>query len=229
VTKTGGAPLAGVTDISAGSEHSCARTNDGAAWCWGHNDWGQLGDGTTRNRTRAVQVTKAGGGVLPGVTAVSASWNHSCARTNDGAAWCWGTNGAGELGNGTTNARYRAVQVVKAGGGVLAGVTAISADGSHSCARTSDGAAWCWGFNFYGRLGDGTTRNRTRAVQVTKAGGGALPGVTAVSAGGQHSCARTNDGGAWCWGLNYYGELGDGTTTDRRRAVRVVAPWATAP
>ena len=229
VTKAGGANLTGVTALSAGLDHTCARTSDGAAWCWGTNRQGQLGDGTTTERHRAVRVTKAGGGYLTGVTAISAAGSlgqiefaDTCARTSDGAAWCWGSNNTGQLGDGSTTDRHRAVRVTKAGGGALTGVTAISAGGGFSCARTSNGAAWCWGLNALGDLGDGTTTpERLRAVRVTKAGGGYLAGVTAISAGGVSACARTTDGAAWCWGGNFFGSVGDGTTTVRRRAMRV--------
>ncbi len=231
VTKAGGGALVGVTATSAGFFHSCARTSDGAAWCWGSNWAGQLGNGTTTQRTRAVQVVKSGGGFLTGVAIISAGSAHSCARASAGAAWCWGANELGEVGDGTTTQRTRAVQVVKAGGGVLAGVTAVSAAFYRlfSCAQTRDAAAWCWGENVFGQLGDGTTTQRTRAVQVVKSGGGFLTGVAVISAGSAHSCARTSDGAAWCWGCNGAGQLGYGTTTDRHRAVPVAATWATAP
>jgi alpha-tubulin suppressor-like RCC1 family protein len=228
VTKAGGANLTGVTALSAGLDHTCARTSDGAAWCWGTNRQGQLGDGTTRVRTRAVRVTKTGGGYLTGITAVSAAGSlgqpefaDTCARTSDGSAWCWGSNNTAQLGDGSTTDRHRAVRVTKAGGGYLTGVTAISAGGGASCARTSNGAAWCWGLNGAGQLGDGTSILRKRAIRVTKAGGGYLTAVTAISAGGVSACARTSDGAAWCWGDNEFGSLGDGTTTERKRAVRV--------
>ena len=147
-------------------------------------------------------MTKAGGGNLTGVTAISAAGRGSaCASTGDGAAWCWGDNASGQLGDGTTHDRHRAVRVTKAGGGYLTKVTAISTNGYTissfgvvqfaTCARTSKGAAWCWGDNTSGRLGDGTTTNRHPAVRVTKAGGGDLTGVTRISAGLDSSCALT--------------------------------------
>lgn len=218
VTKQTGGNLTGVTTVSAGYGSACARTSDGSAWCWGGNFQGQLGDGTTTDRHRAVRVTKQTGGYLTGVTAISTTgsfgdspFGHACARTTDGAAWCWGSSNSGELGVGPGPDRHRAMQVTKLGGGYLSGVTAISAGGNSTCARISDGSAWCWGLNYGG----------SRAERVRKAGGGSLTGVTSVGAGGQSDCASTSDGSAWCWGVNDNGELGNGTTTASSGAVRV--------
>jgi alpha-tubulin suppressor-like RCC1 family protein len=226
VTRKGGANLTGVTAVSAGDNHSCGRADDGAGWCWGANWYGQLGDGTTEDRTRAVRVTMPGGAPLTGSTGVTPGGTFSCSSTAGGAAWCWGGNWNGELGDGTTTHRSRAVRVTKIGGAALNGVTEVGTGGMHSCARRSDGTAWCWGSNWAGRLGDGSTTDRHRAIRVTKKGGASLTGVTAVSAGDAHSCARGSDGTVWCWGSNMSGQLGDGTTTERPRAVRVVAGWA---
>jgi alpha-tubulin suppressor-like RCC1 family protein len=227
VTKADGTTLTRVTAVSAGLDHSCAVTSNGLAWCWGPNWTGQLGDGTTTDRPGAVRVERSGGGSLTGVTAVSAGASFSCARTGDGTAWCWGSNINGRLGSGTTwerqPERLRAVRVRKAGGGALAGVTAISAGFAHSCARTSGSAAWCWGSNGSGEVGDGTRIERFRAVRVERSGGGSLARVATVSAGESHSCARTGDGAAWCWGSNASGQLGNGARgIPRPRAVRVV-------
>jgi alpha-tubulin suppressor-like RCC1 family protein len=173
-------------------------------------------------------VTKASGGFLTGVNALSAAeipaqmgFFYSCAATNDGSAWCWGYNADGGLGDGTRTDRHRAVRVTRAGGGYLTGVRSISRDGSQVCAVTIHGAGWCWGTNSFGALGDGTTIDRDRAVRVTRVGGGSLIGVTSIATGVGHTCAVTIGGVAWCWGLNDNGQLGDRTTTERHGAVRV--------
>lgn len=233
----GGGDLAGITSISAGAIHTCARRDDSTAWCWGHDDRGQLGDGTTgagpnRVRLTAVQVRK-GTGFLMNVTRVSAGDQHSCARRSDGTAWCWGDDSSGEIGDGTFGdaahgARLKAVQVRK-GGGFLTDVKAVSAGGGFSCAWTKDRTAWCWGGAGLGQVGDGTTGNaggnRKKAVQVRR-GSGFLTNVTAIDPGSRHSCARRSDATMWCWGRDEEGELGDGTTGNadhvRLKAVRVV-------
>src|SRR5207249_3094844 len=123
---------------------------------------------------------------------------------------CWGANGDGQLGDGTTTDRSSPVLV--AGGLSFAAVSAGGRAGviNHTCGVTSAGAGYCWGDNFYGQLGDATTTDRSSPVLVAG-------GVTfaAVRAGGIHSCGVTAVGAAYCWGYNGLGELGDGTTTDR--------------
>ena len=212
VAVTGGA-LAGktVTHIAIGYFHSCALTSDGVVVCWGRNDYGQLGDGTTTNSSVPVAVT---GGVLAGktVTRIDTRGLHSCALTSDGVVVCWGYNGYGQLGDGTTSSSSVPVAVT---GGVLTGktVTRIAIGAWHSCALTSDGVVVCWGYNYDGQLGDGTTTNSSVPVAVT---GGVLAGktVTRFAAGSVHSCALTSDGVVACWGANFYGTLGDGTTNN---------------
>jgi Alpha-tubulin suppressor and related RCC1 domain-containing proteins len=168
VRKAGGGSLTGVTSVGAGGQSDCASTSDGSAWCWGVNDNGELGNGTTTASSGAVRVTRSSGGNLTGVSTVTVAINvYSCARTTDGSAWCWGVNGSGQLGDGTTIERHRAVRVTAAGGGNLARVSSVSAGAYNTCARTNDGSAWCWGGNDSGQLGDGTTTDRHRAVRVT--------------------------------------------------------------
>ena len=199
----------GVTAISAGNHHTCALMESGGVKCWGDNDDGQLGDGTTTGRTTAVDVS----GLTSGVSAISAGNRHTCALMESGGIKCWGGNGYGQLGDSTTTNRTTAVDVSDLG----SSVTAISTGGLHSCALTESGGVKCWGSNSSGQLGDGTTTNRTTAVDVS----GLNSGVTAITTGGNHTCALTVGGGAKCWGTNHNGQLGDGTTTNRTTSVDV--------
>lgn len=185
--------------IAAGNSHACAVVH-GAAQCWGANTFGQLGDGTTTDADRPVQVA----GLTRGVQAVAAGGDHACALVN-GGVWCWGYNGYGQLGDGTTTSRSVPAQV----SGLGSGVQAIAAGPRHSCALVAGGVR-CWGDNGYGQLGDGTTTGRATPVQVS----GLAGGVQAIDVGTQHSCAVV-DGGARCWGRNYIGQLGDGSRIDR--------------
>lgn len=199
-----------VTDVSAGTDHTCAVA-DGAAYCWGNGGSGRTGLNGTSNTTAPTAVTASG--VLSGktVTAITAGDQHSCAIANS-AAYCWGSNANGQLGNGgTTNSSVPVT--VTAATGLLSGrtVTAISAGTSHTCA-VADGLAFCWGLNTSGRLGDNTTTQRTAPVAVTASGVLSGRNVTAISAGGQHSCAVA-DGLAFCWGYNGNGQLGNASTT----------------
>jgi alpha-tubulin suppressor-like RCC1 family protein len=198
----------GVVAVAAGYEHTCAVTSSGGVKCWGGNYWGQLGDGTTTDSTTPVDVS----GLASGVMAVATGDTHTCALTSGGVK-CWGANGRGQLGDGTTTDSTTPVDIV----GLASGVVAVAAGGWHTCALTSSGGARCWGANYYGQLGDGTTIDSTTPVDVS----GLASGVVAVAAGGDHTCAVTNSGGVKCWGWNYSGQLGDGTTTDSTTPVDV--------
>jgi len=148
--------LTGATAIAAGNYHSVALKSDGTVWAWGYNGHGQLGDGTTENRLTPVQAK--GEGILTGVSSVFAGGFRSFALKTDGTVWAWGSNGSGQLGDGTLDSRSTPVQVKGEGGeGILTGVSSISVGVSHTLALKSDGTLWAWGQNYNGQLGDGTS------------------------------------------------------------------------
>ena len=183
----------GAMDVSVGGSHACVLMADGTAKCWGDNEFGQLGDGTTVDRSAPVAVSG-----LTGVTAVSAANLSTCALLGIGTVRCWGRNGDGELGNGTTI--DSPVPVAVSG---LTGATAISDE----CAIVAGGAVKCWGYGY------GST-----PVSVP-----GLTGATAISSqSGGHTCVLVNGGAAKCWGWNSDGELGDRTTNDSTTPVSVV-------
>ena len=177
-----------VTALAAGGGHTCALTSGGGVKCWGNNWYGQLGDGTNDVSYVPVDVS----GLTSGVVALAAGEHHTCALTSEGGIKCWGHNVSGKLGDGTTTERYTPVDV----SGLTSGVTAIVAGWNHTCALTSGGRAKCWGDNYYGQLGDGTTRDRHTPVDVS----GLTSSVIAIAAGYDHICALTSGGGAKCWG-----------------------------
>jgi alpha-tubulin suppressor-like RCC1 family protein len=153
--------VAGIQTGTGWDAHTCARMSDGTARCWGNNDHGELGDGTTgTDRLLPVGVkNNAGTGALRNVRAISTGDAYTCAAISDGTARCWGSNYWGQLGDGTAGTDRLLPVTVKnvAGTGPLPKVTAISAGNSHSCARVSYAQARCWGGNGVGQLGDGTT------------------------------------------------------------------------
>ena len=138
-------------------------------------------------------------------------------------AVCWGANGSGQLGDGTTTAHLLAAPVKNGAGGALTGFTAIGAGRSHACGPLSSGTAVCWGLNNQRQIGDGTLATRLLPTTVkNSAGSGALTGLNGLSTqGDQHSCAVMTDGTARCWGTNVGGELGDGSATTRTWSVTV--------
>lgn len=196
----------GVKAIAAGGHHTCALTGSGEVRCWGRNNYGQIGDGTTYLRTQPVPVR------LPAqASSVTAGYAHTCAVRDDGTAMCWGSNTSGQLGDNTTISRRTPVLV-----NGLTPVRTLAAGGAHTCASLNDGSVRCWGNNYSGQLGDGTRTHRRTPVPVP-----GLGTVIAIGAGGSHSCALDTTGTLACWGNNYYGQLGDGTTSQRLAPVPV--------
>ncbi|MFD7263200.1 hypothetical protein [Streptomyces sp. NPDC059874] len=234
--------LGGVTAIAAAPGHSLALRTDGIVVSWGYNAYGQLGDGTTTQRSTPVQVHS-----LFEATAISAASTHSLALRADGTVRSWGSNDFGLLGNGTSGAGTQSstpVQVCAVGetapcGSFLTGVTAISAGDQHNLVARTDGTALSWGGNGNGQLGSGTSGSGTQsttpvrvcAVGQTAPCGSFLTDVSAIAAGAQHSLVVRTDGTALSWGANGYGELGNGTRGPNGigTPARVCAPGETAP
>ncbi|MCR5980621.1 protein kinase [Gordonia jinghuaiqii] len=188
--------------LSAGLGATCS-IRDQVAYCWGSNDAGQIGDGTTTSHPTPTRVAD-----LANVTSISTGGPNSCAVA-DATAYCWGNNDYGQIGDGTTDARLTPTRVAD-----LTDVTAISTANWATCA-ISAGAAYCWGTNDFDQVGDGSTANQHRPVRVA-----GLDDVTAITVGVNFTCAVAA-GDAYCWGLNDKGQVGDGTTTNRPRPTRV--------
>lgn len=198
------APGSGATAIALGTDHACALKSDGALLCWGSNQYGQIGKGTTGG---ASPPTPVGG--LRTFIAVATGVDHTCAVQSDQAVYCWGRNFAGALGDGTLIDRDEPTSVQSLGAG--SGVVSLSAGYGYTCAVRSDGALFCWGYNGYGEIGDGTATS-TRVPTLILGASAAVAGVDGFY---YHTCARTRLGMAYCWGFNGRSQLGDGTAVDR--------------
>ena len=172
--------------IVAGGAHSCAILPDTTVKCWGHNAYGQMGDGSAVNRLTPVSVSG-----LSGVQQLTAGYQHTCAILSTGEVKCWGYNGMGQLGDGSTMHRYIPVSVSG-----LSGVQHLEAGGLHTCARLSTGGVQCWGYNGNGQLGDGSTTQRLTPVSVN-----GLNGVQQLAGGYYHTCAILSAGGVQCLSL----------------------------
>jgi alpha-tubulin suppressor-like RCC1 family protein len=187
------------TAFITGAFHTCAVMADRTLSCWGQNEQGQVGDGTRTNAS--APVTVAG---LTGVAAVGGGGVHTCAALTNGTVWCWGENEFGQLGDGTNFSATTPVQVSG-----ITGAVAVSLGWRHSCALLSNGTVQCWGQNEFGQAGDGTTTNRNTPVQVS-----GITGAVGITAGWwHHSCALLGNGTVKCWGVNEWGQFGNGTTT----------------
>lgn len=185
----------------AGGSMSCGITGAGRAFCWGGNWGGQLGDGTSDNSATPVAVAAPAGVTF---TKLDASYEHVCALADDGDVYCWGYNSDGQVGDGTF---VDAFAPEKIGSG--APFVDVAVGGGHSCAVSDSGSLYCWGGNGDGQLGDGTTTGSASPIDVTPAG----TTITQVAAGNANTCAITSAGVAYCWGANWDGAVGNGTTS----------------
>lgn len=186
--------------VSVGWEFTCGVTTAGAGYCWGLNDKGQVGDGSTTNRAAPVAV---GSGLA--FQSISAGESHACGLTTTGAVYCWGSNAAGRLGDGTTTNRL--VPVAVSGGLTF---TALKTGFSHTCAVAASGLGYCWGSNNDLTLGDFD-------LALSKSSPAPVGGVLLASiTGTNHRCGlEASTGFAYCWGQNNSGQLGDGTSVTR--------------
>jgi alpha-tubulin suppressor-like RCC1 family protein len=195
-----------VDQIIAGDQHGCAVDPDGQAWCWGYNEFGQLGDGTTDDSN--VPTAVAGEQTFE---SLAAGRYFTCGLTDEGAAWCWGDNSRGQLGDGSTGEgsddqdRSSPVQVL----GDL-NFTSLVAGQLHVCGLVDTGEAYCWGSYPSGQLGNASTENQTAPGRSAES----LTLVSLASGGDNHTCGVDTDGKSWCWGNNTFGQLGNGAKSN---------------
>lgn len=185
----------GVRQVEAGGIFTCALLETGSVKCWGYNNFGQLGNGTTNNSWVPVNVLN-----LDNAISLAAGASHICAVTAVGGVRCWGYNSDGQIGDGSGTHRTTPVNVLGVSGAIAAGGGYV-----HSCALLNNGRVKCWGNNQQGQLGNGTINSSY--VQVDVQG---LTDATGLAVGFYHNCVRTQSNGAKCWGYNAYGQRGTG-------------------
>jgi hypothetical protein len=208
--KVAGLPMA-AKQVAVGIDSSCALLIDGTVWCWGSNEYGQLGNGqqSLTDVLTPVQATALGSGN----DVISIGYWHGCALKG-GAVSCWGDDLYGEIGSGN-------VGDVPCGAGntnncvltptqVRTGVQKVSAGGFYTCTIQNDASLWCWGDNFWGQLGLGDTSGRAVPTEVTSLGHTIIDVDTAVHA----TCAIVTGGAVRCWGSQGSGRLGNGTVNE---------------
>jgi alpha-tubulin suppressor-like RCC1 family protein len=197
------APTSRVT-VVAGGVHTCLIAADGRAFCWGGNDRGQIGNGGT---LRTVVPSMVSQDMRFG--SIAAGLSHSCALARgSGVAWCWGDNDQGQLGDRTIAPHPTPVRAADG-----RAFTTIAVGAAHSCALESDGDAWCWGSNVHGQVGGGEQASPGISAPALVVGGHSW---TAITAGWTFTCGLERGGRPYCWGENVSGQLGNGTSTERR-------------
>ncbi len=184
--------------LDAGEGHTCAVAEDHSLWCWGDNQYGQLGNGGTTDSAVPVAVS----GMATDVMAVATGGGHTCAIKLGGALWCWGRNTYGQLGIGNTTGQLTPAQVPSET------FASIRLGPLFSCGIRTSGTVACWGANSSGQVGlSGNNQHSPYTI-------GAVSGAIAVSCGGLHACALNSSGAGFCWGADYEGQLADGTTSN---------------
>ncbi|MCL2822443.1 MAG: hypothetical protein FWD57_00455 [Polyangiaceae bacterium] len=192
----------GVIAISAGRSHSCAVMNNGKVMCWGNNMFGQLGDGSLVDRDRPTPVVWLSGKAV----SVSAGGLYTCAVMESGIDMCWGQGDWGQLGNGDVADQPTPVEVNNS-----ENIIKVSAGLKHTCDLSATGTLRCWGDNVYGQLGNGSFLTPQNPAPVT----GLMSDTVDVASGDNFTCALRSTGTLLCWGVNFRGELGDGTNNIR--------------
>lgn len=222
-----------VRSITTGSTHTCAVNTAGQAWCWGDNADGQLGVGNVPQQRKPALVAETAGFPGGGITQLEASDFHTCAATNSGSMFCWGSNSFGRIGNPAGSSSRTPIKV-QAHAAIAENAVDFKADRislgiEHTCAwRERDGVAWCWGRGLFGQLGDGTPsssvtlpRTRVKGETILLEPTGA---ITQLSSGSNHVCTVNEGGMAFCWGMNLLGQLGETTFVNHPQPAMVLQP-----
>ena len=206
-----GVCLPDVVDMTAGSSHTCVILDGGSVWCWGRNEFGQLGTGDEEGSN----VPKSVPG-LEDATELAAGHGHTCALIEDKSVMCWGWDGSGQVGDNDEAGSNKSTPVNVEG---VEGAAAVTAGEKYTCAIVASGGVKCWGNNEAGQLGNG--EQKAKELVPVDVGEPSLSGVTAIAAGMGHTCAVLPGGAINCWGFNSHAQIGDGTTLDKNLPTQV--------
>jgi alpha-tubulin suppressor-like RCC1 family protein len=217
-----------LSSITAGHSTACGLAPSGRTYCWGEGAGGQLGSGADASSPVPVAVS---GGLS--FASIHSAWEFTCGLTRSGEAYCWGQNQFGQFGNGTTSGSN---VPVRAGGDLR--FHALTVGVYHACGLTARGEAYCWGSSRGGGMSGNALGAPTTALCENPAGGyrgaewpcsttpllvsGGLR-FRSISAGLMYTCGTTTAGDSYCWGWNFFNQLGDGTTTDRTEPTEVLS------
>ena len=230
--------------LSSGGFHTCAILDNGAVACWGDGAYGQLGNGGTSDKTTPTLTSSLGTGRT--AVALSSGYHHTCAILDNGAVSCWGRGSGGQLGNGATSDIFTPTLTSSLGTGRTA--VALSSGAYHTCAILDNGDVSCWGMGFNGRLGNGGTSDKLTPTLTSSLGTGRTAALSerdfdgdgtfnifqahsnldyresTLSSKGIHTCAILDNGAVSCWGYGYFGQLGNGGTSNKNTHAHQ-QPW----
>ena len=211
--------LTDIVEVAVGTDHSCALQGNGKVLCWGNGGYGRLGNGGTESKDHPVYVKANNSTDLSNIVKIAAGAYHTCALNESGQVLCWGDDYNGRLGNGAsvTTAQVYPVYVheSESSSNHLTSIVQVKVGESHTCALSSVGNVYCWGYGGEGRLGssDETVDRPAPGAVLTESGGTPLSGVREISLGSSHTCALLEQGGVKCWGNEGDGRLGNGIAT----------------
>lgn len=213
-----------IKSITTGFWHTCVVASDDLPYCWGAGSYGQLGNTSTATSNVPVAVKTSGSLSGKTIKKLVSSWTRVCVLASDNYEYCWGNGDKGSLGWSGWTSGYSSEPAPVYMGGVLLGKTVqdiITPGSEHTCLIASDNKLYCWGFNYFGQLGDNTTIDKSVPVAVNTSGLLKDKRIKSVSTNRDSTCAIASDNKAYCWGLNDVGLLGDNTVIEKHLPVAV--------
>ena len=199
--------------LSSGYFHTCGVASDDKGYCWGYNDYGELGTGNFQISTTPIEINTKLNLYWRHISA--AGYYHTCGVATDDQGYCWGWNAYGQLGDGTNNLSTVPIPISTK---TVQTWKLIALGGFHTCGIASDDKGYCWGSNAFGQIGDGTYTSSTVPIAISNK---IVSAWKSIDAGEYYTCGIALDDKGYCWGYNYYGQVGDGSNTDTTVPVQI--------